>query len=54
MNRIARFFDAEYADYNEDLPALQAYAQRTGGPLLEDRMRHRASADPVRHAPTTP
>jgi len=35
MNRIARFFDAEYADYNEDLPALQAYAQRTGGPLLE-------------------
>lgn len=35
MNRIARFFDAEYADYMEDLPALQAYAQRTGGPLLE-------------------
>jgi SAM-dependent methyltransferase len=35
MNRIARFFDAEYADYMEDLAALQAYAQRTGGPLLE-------------------
>ncbi|MCX7707422.1 MAG: methyltransferase domain-containing protein [Anaerolineae bacterium] len=35
MNRIARFFDAEYEDYMEDLPALQAYAQRTGGPLLE-------------------
>jgi SAM-dependent methyltransferase len=35
MNRIARFFDAEYADYSEDLAALQAYAQRTGGPLLE-------------------
>lgn len=35
MNRIARFFDAEYADYMDDLPALQAYAQRTGGPLLE-------------------
>ncbi len=35
MNRVARFFDAEYADYMEDLPALQAYAQRTGGPLLE-------------------
>lgn len=35
MNRIARFFDAEYADYLEDLPALQAYAQRTDGPLLE-------------------
>ena len=35
MNRIARFFDAEYADYMEDLPALQAYAQRTDGPLLE-------------------
>jgi SAM-dependent methyltransferase len=35
MNHVARFFDAEYADYAEDLPALQAYAQRTGGPLLE-------------------
>jgi len=35
MNRIARFFDAEYADYMDDLPALQAYAQRTDGPLLE-------------------
>jgi SAM-dependent methyltransferase len=35
MNRVARFFDAEYADYREDLPALQAYAQRTDGPLLE-------------------
>ncbi len=35
MNRAARFFDADYEDYNDDLPALQAYAQRTGGPLLE-------------------
>lgn len=35
MDRIAPFFDAEYADYLEDLPALQAYAQRTDGPLLE-------------------
>lgn len=35
MNRIARFFDAEYTDYMEDLPALRAYAQRTDGPLLE-------------------
>ncbi|MCX5876523.1 MAG: class I SAM-dependent methyltransferase [Deltaproteobacteria bacterium] len=35
MNRAARFFDADYEDYNDDLSALQAYAQRTGGPLLE-------------------
>jgi SAM-dependent methyltransferase len=35
MNCAARFFDADYADYYDDLPALQAYAQRTGGPLLE-------------------
>ncbi len=35
MNRIARFFDAEYADYEDDLPALAAYASRAGGPLLE-------------------
>ena len=35
MNRIADFFDAEYADYADDLPVLEAYAARTGGPLLE-------------------
>jgi SAM-dependent methyltransferase len=35
MDRIARFFDADYADYTDDLPLVQAYAQRTGGPLLE-------------------
>lgn len=35
MDRIARFFDAEYADYDEDLPALEAYANRAGGPILE-------------------
>lgn len=35
MNRIARFFDADYAGYLDDLPAIQAFAQRTGGPLLE-------------------
>jgi len=35
MNRIAHFFDADYADYLDDLPAITAYAQRTGGPLLE-------------------
>ena len=35
MNRAARFFDADYAGYQDDLPVLQAYAQRTGGPLLE-------------------
>jgi SAM-dependent methyltransferase len=35
MNRAARFFDADYADYTEDLPLIEAYAQRTGGPLLE-------------------
>lgn len=35
MDRIARFFDDEYADYDEDLELLEAYAERTGGPLLE-------------------
>lgn len=40
MDRIARFFDAEYADYDDDLPLLtalaqRALAQRAGGPLLE-------------------
>jgi SAM-dependent methyltransferase len=35
MNRVARFFDADYAGYLDDLPVIQAFAQRTGGPLLE-------------------
>lgn len=35
MNRVAAFFDADYADYDVDLPVLEAYAARTGGPLLE-------------------
>lgn len=35
MNRIARFFDSEFADYADDLPILEAYALRTGGPILE-------------------
>ncbi len=35
MNRIARFFDFEFADYADDLPVLEAYAARTGGPILE-------------------
>jgi SAM-dependent methyltransferase len=35
MDRVARFFDADYGDYNDDLPLVEAYAQRTGGPLLE-------------------
>ncbi len=35
MDRIARFFDDEYADYDEDLELLEAYAGRAGGPLLE-------------------
>lgn len=35
MNRIARFFDLEFADYDDDLPVLEAYAARTGGPILE-------------------
>jgi SAM-dependent methyltransferase len=35
MDRVARFFDADYADYTDDLPLVLAYAQRTGGPLLE-------------------
>jgi SAM-dependent methyltransferase len=35
MNRVARFFDADYADYRDDIPLLEALARRTGGPLLE-------------------
>mgnify|MGYP001068209282 FL=1 len=35
MDRIAQFFDAEYLDHIDDLPVLEAYADRTGGPLLE-------------------
>ena len=35
MNRIAAFFDADFRQYDEDLGVLQAYARRTGGPLLE-------------------
>jgi SAM-dependent methyltransferase len=35
MDRVARFFDAEYADYTDDLPLIEAYAKRSGGPLLE-------------------
>jgi SAM-dependent methyltransferase len=35
MDRAARFFDADYADYTDDLPLVAAYAQRTGGPILE-------------------
>jgi SAM-dependent methyltransferase len=35
MNRAARFFDADYAGYLDDLPLLEAYAQRVGSPLLE-------------------
>ncbi len=31
----ARYFDADTADFLADLPALQAYARHTGGPLLE-------------------
>ncbi len=33
--RVARFFDADYVDYMEDLPTLREFARRTGGPLLE-------------------
>jgi SAM-dependent methyltransferase len=35
MDAVARFFDGDYADYTDDLPLVEAYAQRTGGPLLE-------------------
>jgi len=34
-DRIARFFDADYVDLLDDLPMIEAFAQRTGGPLLE-------------------
>ncbi len=35
MDRIARFFDREYAGYIDDQLALSALADRTGGPILE-------------------
>jgi SAM-dependent methyltransferase len=35
MDRAARFFDMDYEDYTADLPILEAYAARTGGPVLE-------------------
>jgi SAM-dependent methyltransferase len=35
LDRIARFFDADYADYADDLQAIEMFAQKTGGPLLE-------------------
>jgi SAM-dependent methyltransferase len=35
MNRAARFFDADYAGYLDDLPLIEAYARRAGSPLLE-------------------
>ncbi len=35
MNRAARFFDADYAGYTDDLAVIEAFARRTGGPLLE-------------------
>lgn len=35
MDRISQFFDAEYLNYADDLPVLESYADRTGGPLLE-------------------
>lgn len=35
MDRIARFFDAEYSDYVDDLPMLHELARRARGPLLE-------------------
>lgn len=35
MDRIARFFDGEYAAYADDLPMLLGLAQQAHGPLLE-------------------
>lgn len=35
MDRIARFFDAEYAGFEPEIAALTALAARTGGPILE-------------------
>jgi SAM-dependent methyltransferase len=35
MDRIARFFDADNAGFDDDLDLVLAYAQRTGGPVLE-------------------
>jgi SAM-dependent methyltransferase len=35
MDRAARFFDSDYGAFDDDLPLVEAYAQRTGGPVLE-------------------
>ncbi len=32
---FARFYDADYGDYNEDLSLYQGFIGRTGGPVLE-------------------
>ncbi len=34
-DRFARFYDAEYADFLDDLPLLRHYAERADGPLLD-------------------
>lgn len=34
-DRFARFYDAEYADFRDDLPLLRHYAERVDGPLLD-------------------
>jgi SAM-dependent methyltransferase len=32
---FARYYDADFRDYHDDLPFLREFARRTGGPLLE-------------------
>ncbi|GAB4569399.1 MAG: class I SAM-dependent methyltransferase [Anaerolineae bacterium] len=32
---VARFYDGEYAAFDVDIPMYQAFAERTGGPLLD-------------------
>ncbi|GAB4424944.1 MAG: class I SAM-dependent methyltransferase [Chloroflexi bacterium OHK40] len=32
---FARYYDADFRDYHEDLPFLREMARRTGGPILE-------------------
>ncbi len=35
FDRLARFYDSEYGEFDADVPMYQAFAERTGSPVLE-------------------
>jgi len=35
FDRLARFYDSEYGEFDADIPMYQAFAERTGSPVLE-------------------